>query len=180
MHACLSYVFRSCFVHLPVAGVGYIRDWCRDRYVVVRITDHNTLAHGEQIACGLQFLTFALFPLTECWRVTRPKPGDYSDYSEETKRHYSETRKASKQITRGPLGFKMVLLSSEMVPLSSKMARRGSKTRPQTGGSFAGRSRVARGSAGRSRVADFSSRSGNSRVADPPGFGYILLYSITG
>ena len=43
-----------------------------------------------------------------------------------------------------------------------------------------GRSWVARGSVGRSRVAYFSSRSGNSRVADPPGFGYILLYSITG
>lgn len=70
----------------------------------------------------------------------------------------------------------MVLLSSEMVPLNSKMARRGSKTRPQTGGSFAGRSRVARGSAGRSRVADFSSRSGKTRVAGRPATGYILLY----
>ena len=38
---------------------------------------------------------------------------------------------------------------------------------------------VARGSMGRSRVADFSSRSGNSRVGDPHRFGYIPLYSIT-
>ena len=73
----------------------------------------------------------------------------------------------------------MVLLSSKMVPLSSKMARRGSKTRPQTGGSFAGRSRVARGSVGRSRVAYFSSRSGNSRVADPTRFEHIQLESLT-
>ena len=79
-------------------------------------------------------------------------------------------------LPRGPQRFKMVLLSSEMVPLSSKMARRGSKTRPQTGGSFAGRSRVARGSAGRSRVADFSSRSGKTRVAGRPATKYILLY----
>ena len=55
---CLSYVFRSCFAHLPVAGVRYIRDWCRDRYVVVSITDHNTLAHDEQIVCGLHLRTF--------------------------------------------------------------------------------------------------------------------------
>jgi len=42
-----------------------------------------------------------------------------------------------------------------------------------------GRSWVARGSVGRSRVAYFSSRSGNSRVADPHRFEYILLYSNT-
>ena len=60
------------------------------------------------------------------------------------------------------------------------MVCRAAKTRPQTGGSFAGRSRVARGSAGRSRVADFSSRSGKTRVAGRPATGYILLYLRSG
>ena len=76
--------------------------------------------------------------------------------------------------------FEMTPLSSKLVPQNSKMRRRGSKISPQAGGLTVGRSWVARGSVGRSRVAYFSSRSGNSRVADPPGFEYILLYSITG
>ena len=74
----------------------------------------------------------------------------------------------------------MTPLSSKLVPQNSKMRRRGSKISPRAGGLTVGRSWVARGSVGRSRVAYFSSRSGNSRVADPPGFEYIQLYSLTG
>ena len=76
--------------------------------------------------------------------------------------------------------FERAFLSSKFVIQSSKMHRRGPKISARAGGLTVGRSWVARGSMGRSRVADFSSRSGNSRVADPPGFEYILLYSITG
>ena len=61
--------------------------------------------------------------------------------------------------------FEMTSLSSKFVIQSSKMNRRGPKISPQAGGLTVGRSWVARGSVGRSRVADFSSRSGNSRVA---------------
>ena len=43
-----------------------------------------------------------------------------------------------------------------------------------------GRSWVARVAERPARVADFNSRSGNSRVADPPDFEYILIYVITG
>ena len=69
----------------------------------------------------------------------------------------------------------MTPLSSKLVPQNSKMRRQGSKISPRAGGLTVGRSWVARGSVGRSRVAYFSSRSGNSRVADPPGFEYIQL-----
>ena len=66
-------------------------------------------------------------------------------------------------------------LSSKLVPQNSKMRRRGSRKSPRPGGSIVGRSWVARGSVGRSRVADFSSRSGNTRVVGPPVFEYIQL-----
>ena len=67
----------------------------------------------------------------------------------------------------------MTPLSSKLVSQNSKMRRRGSKISPRAGGLTVGRSWVARGSVGRSRVAYFSSRSGNTRVADPHRFEYI-------
>ena len=75
--------------------------------------------------------------------------------------------------------FEMTPLSSKLVPQNSKMRRRGSKISPRAGGLTVGRSWVARGSVGRSRVAYSSSRSGNTRVADPHRFEYIQLYSLT-
>ena len=74
----------------------------------------------------------------------------------------------------------MASLSSKFVIQSSKMHRRGPKISPRASGLTVGRSWVARGSMGRSRVADFSSRSGKTRVAGRPATKYILLYLTSG